>query len=151
MMADVYQNAFLSLAALGASSMNEGFFSQRDPLTYAPCEIFESRLFGTFYAWPGSSNQYFAQCFERSALCQRGWAVQERVLARRTLYFSPILFWECREAFHDEFGLVKGVKPKQTLTKRGIWGCRVPHITIAILSWAANTLRLPPIDKTSAD
>jgi hypothetical protein len=33
---------------------------------------------------------------EQEALCRRGWVVQERIFARRTLYFGQRVHWECR-------------------------------------------------------
>ena len=40
----VYGNAFVTIAALGASHNDEELFAVRDPLVYMPCRLFKQHL-----------------------------------------------------------------------------------------------------------
>lgn len=42
-MYDIYQNSFISIAALGAASSNDGLYAQRDPLLYTLCFLFRAK------------------------------------------------------------------------------------------------------------
>lgn len=110
-MVDVYQNCFLCIAAIGAASSNLGLFAERDPLLYQPCQMTTNLGDRTIFAYPSTSPRHDLRVdFDYSALHMRGWAVQERLLAPRTLSFGPRIFWECREHFCDETGMVGGLK-----------------------------------------
>lgn len=96
-MCDVYQNAFLTIVALGAAGATEGLYGRRDPLAVDDCRLTADLVspapesyapsFGTFY---------------RSVLQKRGWTFQERALAPRKLFFSSYLYWECTSQFEEE-------------------------------------------------
>ncbi|KAI1460119.1 HET-domain-containing protein [Annulohypoxylon moriforme] len=99
-MHDVYGNAFLNIAALGAKNNDGGLFFSRDPTKVQPT-VFNLGVNGPKdlrlylapheeYAWEdGLSDE---------PLLRRGWVVQERVLSQRVLYFgSRQVFWECYE------------------------------------------------------
>lgn len=89
-MVDVYANCFLCIAATGAGNGEEGLFAQRDPLIYTPCQIATSEG-RPLYAFP--SRNRIDDCFFKSALREKGWVVQERVLPTRTLSFGSIIVW----------------------------------------------------------
>lgn len=90
-MTDVYKNAKITIAALGARDSDGGCFVMRDPARVAPTtarvkitEDSEEVILRSLHDKP-----WFPDLMFRSEpLVQRGWVVQERVLAARTLYFG---------------------------------------------------------------
>ncbi len=96
-MADVYQNAHLVIAASGASSPGEGCFSSlRRGATSVAIPHYDSSGCRNGFIWvaltaPGEKSPAWGP------LNERGWALQEWRLARRTLHFMPSgLSWNCR-------------------------------------------------------
>ncbi|KAF2026075.1 HET-domain-containing protein, partial [Setomelanomma holmii] len=81
-MADIYEGAYLTIAATSSNNSNGGCFSR-----------FRNRIrdFGsgnTMTDWP---------------LLRRGWVCQERRLSTRVIHYAKDqLFWECDTAFHSE-------------------------------------------------
>lgn len=100
-MCHVYQNAFVTLAALGATDSNEGLFALRDPLIYMPCELFTT----TTEALYAVGEKPYELTLGTWPLHRRRWVLQERILSRRTINFGPYLSWHCREMSVDEFDL----------------------------------------------
>ncbi|KAI1212505.1 HET-domain-containing protein [Annulohypoxylon truncatum] len=96
-MRDVYGNAFLNIAALGAEDNHGGLFFSRNPSELKPT-IFNFSVDG-----PEDPHLYRFDHDTGSAswvgpILQRGWVLQERILSRRVLYFgSRQVFWECYE------------------------------------------------------
>lgn len=96
-MSEVYGNAVLNIAATHAKDGSAGLFHTRKPRKMSR-EFF--RVTGSDVNWE-ISGQMQSDEIERllgqSPLNQRGWAFQERLLAKRTLHFTTeqILF-ECR-------------------------------------------------------
>lgn len=97
LMADVYGNSYLNIAAAGASNGSEGCFFQIDP---------ERRDSIRLITGKGSKKKFFdfvpfgayEMCVTGTQLAQRGWALQERLLAPRTIHFGRAqLYWECNE------------------------------------------------------
>ena len=99
-MGDVYRNAFVTIAALGASHNDEGLFAVRDPLIYIPCRLFQAASGEIIYA---DQDRTLCPGLGTWPLYTRGWVMQERLLSPRTLKFGPYLSWECREETLDEF------------------------------------------------
>lgn len=86
-MGDVYRHAYLTLFALDATDCHHRILSRR----FAPAkkdisvEEVESLALGDKHA-----------IFKQSALCHRAWALQERLLSPRVLFYSNTeIFWEC--------------------------------------------------------
>ncbi|KAK1749635.1 heterokaryon incompatibility protein-domain-containing protein [Echria macrotheca] len=97
LMHHIYQNAFLSLAAVGSSDAYGGFFYARDPLLTGAHRLPDSSI--------AVRDDLWLIDFLEEPLNQRAWALQERLLAPRTVYFGRNqLFWECRamEAYWGE-------------------------------------------------
>ena len=98
----VYQNALLNISALGAEDDNGGCFFSRNPSKVAPTivrlkleEDGDPRPFRFSY----EKNYAWHVLFTGEPLVQRGWVVQERLLAPRILHFGRSqVFWECSEA-----------------------------------------------------
>ncbi|KAF2839914.1 HET-domain-containing protein, partial [Patellaria atrata CBS 101060] len=91
-MGSIYWGSMLTLAALHASGSHEGLFSERNPLYDRPL-----RIPGTSFEITNTLNLGLAEPDSPQAPLQtRGWVVQERIMARRTLFFGSLgLFWEC--------------------------------------------------------
>ncbi|CAG8954245.1 hypothetical protein HYFRA_00005865 [Hymenoscyphus fraxineus] len=93
-MCDVYRGSTLNIAATASKDGHGGCFRSRAPGRQPKLlrlEIGES-IFDLFeqYTWDNE--------VERAPLSQRGWVLQERLLAPRTLHFGDTqIFWECRE------------------------------------------------------
>ncbi|POS75002.1 CAMK/CAMK1 protein kinase [Diaporthe helianthi] len=97
-MEDIFSQAYCVLAASAATSQNDGFLKSiqhrnsvgirqpgKDPLYV--CEFIDD----------------FTEHVLNSRLNQRGWVLQERVLARRTIYFSSKqIYWECGRGIRCE-------------------------------------------------
>jgi hypothetical protein len=93
LMGDVYKNSTCNIAATWAKNGHAGLFYDRDPSDF---HILVSQ------PW-GSDDTYELHQAERpppgsleGPLLQRGWVLQERLLAPRVLHFGQKeLFWEC--------------------------------------------------------
>lgn len=109
-MSEVYLNAEISLAADDSRNSDEGFFRHRNPGSFETISI--DLLLRPFETGDGSATltKFFACCMENepmrlwdtnvewSALSRRGWALQERILAPRTIHFTQEqICWECKE------------------------------------------------------
>ncbi|USP72888.1 HET-domain-containing protein [Curvularia clavata] len=104
-MGEVYGNATLTIAALAAENSNGGCFKSRYPLSLVPAllrdGIPESR--DRIWAVPEKSRGPSSNGDKRPPLHTRGWVVQERALAPRTLNFgADMVHWECIEGTADE-------------------------------------------------
>jgi hypothetical protein len=95
-MCELYSGSYLNLAATGAFDSRGGLFTERDGRVVQPLRVAQP--------WPPSDVQYHDVIHEQewesqvecSPLCQRGWIIQERALARRSLHFGRRqLYWEC--------------------------------------------------------
>lgn len=97
-MAEVYQNAYLVIAASGAEHPGEGCFSNR---RRCPTAVEVPYLSETGQAM---GSILLSMCLPEEQypalgpLWERGWALQERRLARRMLHFMPRgMSWKCTE------------------------------------------------------
>jgi hypothetical protein len=110
-MAEVYSRAALTIAAANSASADEGFLKPRArrrtvtlPFRGAPGVI--SGYFTVAEPSPEDANElrdHFRVDVEGGPLAARGWTLQERLLARRTVFFGrDQLHWECRSARWSE-------------------------------------------------
>ncbi|CAO2647630.1 Nn.00g085520.m01.CDS01 [Neocucurbitaria sp. VM-36] len=116
-MADVYSNAYLTIAATRASHCGEGFLQPRKIKSRqsTPFED-EDGSFELYFDYddcttsPGSMQTVTYQplrLHKGEPLLERVWCFQERVLATRTLHFaSDKMYWECAQCFETEEGIV---------------------------------------------
>jgi hypothetical protein len=81
-MGDIYQRSFLTILALDARDSHEGILSMRP---------------GQATNDDGSNSLPQRQeYFRRSPLCKGAWALQERLLSTRILYYTNCeILWEC--------------------------------------------------------
>ncbi|RYP78784.1 hypothetical protein DL770_006843 [Monosporascus sp. CRB-9-2] len=110
-MAEVYSRASLTIAAANSASAAEGFLKPRyKPKTVTlPYRAAPGVILGHFtIAEPRQEDamefrDHFQADVDRGPLAARGWTLQERLLARRTLFFGKDqLHWECRSARWSE-------------------------------------------------
>lgn len=110
-MAEVYTRASLNIAAANSASAHEGFLKPRHrrrtvtlPFRGAPGVI--SGYFTVAEPSPEDANElrdHFLVEVEGGPLAARGWTLQERLLARRTVFFGEDqLHWECRSTRWSE-------------------------------------------------
>lgn len=91
-MEDVFSSAFCVIAASSAHRQTDSFLNRQ--LDYRECLAFEQQGMPPIYV------SRFIDDFNidvlQAPLSQRGWVLQERVLARRTFYFTDRqTYWEC--------------------------------------------------------
>jgi hypothetical protein len=100
-MEDVYSGAYCVLAASCATDQKSGFLLPRE----------EARKFVTLEAGNGADGMFyiceriedFKEHVLEGDLCRRGWVLQERALARRTIFFTKHqTYWECGERIRCE-------------------------------------------------
>ena len=111
-MCQIYQDAFLTIAASAAEDCNselicpfvpssQGTYLNEDPLRFA---VRVSDIHSPKYLEP---------------LDTRGWALQEDLLSRRMLYFGDGQFsWHCREVIASEDGLLDGLDVGDSMLSR---------------------------------
>lgn len=95
----VYGHATCVLAAADSTNSMSGLFRTRDPVEIRPVRLKRH--------WFGRDLEPVYVCIiadlwlsgvDTSVLNERGWVLQERTLAPRTIHFSAKqLFWECRQ------------------------------------------------------
>ncbi|KAK7923559.1 hypothetical protein PG985_007630 [Apiospora marii] len=102
-MAVIYRNATIVIAANSASGAHEGFLGIRKGL-FVECITPPSLESPGLYARP-KFRHYSDYNMSDETLEERGWAYQERLLARRYLSFNKReLHWECESFWHCECG-----------------------------------------------
>jgi hypothetical protein len=105
-MGEIYRGSICTIAALEAKDSYGGCFQTRNPLMFTSCRINNKMEIGLRRA-----SQSFPLTGE---LLERGWVVQERVLAPRTLFYGSFgISWECNEVQMTEEGVTDfGDTPK---------------------------------------
>lgn len=104
-MTSVYVNSFINIGANAAGDSRGGLFQQRCwksvnpllvPLTYVPASWHRKSV----VLWP---NPGIGTLLDHAPLGDRGWVVQERLLAPRTVHFlKHKVIWECDECQASE-------------------------------------------------
>ena len=99
-MATVYACSSLNFAATAASDGTEGCFHPRTPDMIRRIRSFKAKGTGGIYRTNGtylcSRELPWDAEIEKSPLSRRGWVLQERALAPRTLHFGKSqIYWEC--------------------------------------------------------
>ncbi|KAK8223351.1 heterokaryon incompatibility protein-domain-containing protein [Phyllosticta capitalensis] len=102
-MNDIYSNSRLVIAATHAADKSDGCFNQREqrPTALINCPGLENVYAQMLF--PGHENGFAS--FDSEPLSQRGWALQERVLARRILHYNTRqMYFECDHGVVGEDG-----------------------------------------------
>jgi hypothetical protein len=100
-METVFSSAYCVIAATCASGMSSGFLKRNTERK--SIVKFERAGKLPFYLWESIDN--FQGDVVESSLNKRGWVLQERALARRTIYFAENqTYWECGQGVCCETG-----------------------------------------------
>ncbi|KAK0662972.1 HET-domain-containing protein [Cercophora samala] len=99
-MEDVFSSAYCVIAASSARGQHDGFLNSRKERQFIQLPVRPSPLTSN---GNGSGDVYvcrfidnFAEHVLNGPLSKRGWVLQERALARRTIYFTDWqAYWEC--------------------------------------------------------
>jgi hypothetical protein len=105
-MADVYRNAALVVAASGAKDSTEGLSltDRRSKIVYKVPYILEGRRQGTFNIALLPEADYPEGPLV-GPLNSRAWTLQERILAKRIMFFSKgLVYWKCKAGERNERG-----------------------------------------------
>ena len=93
-MTNVYGEAVLNVAAVGAVDGSVGCFFERSKTWRCQAKISVEHQEKTLEFFPFD----FQKLLTETPLASRGWALQERILPRRTVFFGQTqVFWECNE------------------------------------------------------
>ena len=99
MMEKVYENTYLNISADHSKDATGGCFTERLVYKVAPCRYKAPRIGWVKLVAPFA----FMKSLDNSALSERAWVVQERLMSPRVLHFTDVqLFWECAELFACE-------------------------------------------------
>jgi hypothetical protein len=99
-MESVFSSADCVLAASSAQGQSDGFLNNREG-SHRDFVTFKSRNMPPF--WVCDFIDDFNQHVLEGPLNKRGWVLQERVLAHRTIYFTnKQTYWECGEGVRCE-------------------------------------------------
>jgi len=105
-MIDIYSNAHIVIAVNHAKDSSVGCFHDRPPRATCLVEIpgytgkMHAVLLYTNDEWKIMNGE-----FQGEALTERGWALQERVLARRILHYNTRqMYFECDHGLVGEYG-----------------------------------------------
>ena len=97
-MCDVYRASTINIAASASVDCKGGLFRQRNPLSVTPCVFRKS---GNYCALACKSTE--TTPIAREPLSGRAWAVQERLLAPRTVHFTTnSVYFECHSRFASD-------------------------------------------------
>jgi hypothetical protein len=100
----IYANAIFTIAAQGAVNADIGLFPDKAPFDLSPrsCPLFLDTDSPSLYV-KTEPPEWVASVGE-SALQQRAWVLQERLLSTRLIHFTQHgVFWECAERCASEF------------------------------------------------
>ncbi|KAK3291360.1 uncharacterized protein B0H64DRAFT_331111 [Chaetomium fimeti] len=94
----VYASAYCTLAAIRASSPEDGFLAAAAAVAPSlPPGGVEDEIYVCEMV------DDFDEHVSRSELQRRGWVLQERALSRRTIHFTDKqTYWECADVYHSE-------------------------------------------------
>jgi hypothetical protein len=108
-MGEVYAYSFVTIAATHARNSNEGFLSPRPEVVTKTLGRISCRSSDGTHLTDLGLREYPAswrQGVTQSALSDRGWALQERVMAPRIIHFGEhMVYWECHQEILSEAGL----------------------------------------------
>ena len=95
-MGNVYRFSSFNIAASRITNVDESIFASRDPLDVAPCMV--QMGWDLDKRWIAYQRNLWDENVGSGPLLERGWVVQEIVLAPGVLHFGQFqLAWECAE------------------------------------------------------
>lgn len=116
-MGRIYRNSLFTIAASSAPDSSMGFLTRRVGIQWPVQDYLLSRNDdpdtgdGCFLL--GAALPEWVDSVEDSILSTRGWVLQERMLATRTLFWTDVgIFWECSQLrcseYRDVYGILSG-------------------------------------------
>ena len=97
-MQDIYTHTVCNIAATGAADSYGGCYFERKVSDVLPCTVPKNSQGFPSVDCTVVSMDLWTDDVERAPLNQRGWVLQERLLAPRTIHFAAQqIFWECNE------------------------------------------------------
>ena len=101
-MRSVYGNAHVNIAASSATNVYEGCLSK--PTGYIDGFRTRVTMSGFYSVLEFYAPEFYEKSTTKTHLASRAWALQEKLLAPRTIYSGDRgLFWECRSTTRSEF------------------------------------------------
>ena len=106
-MADIYEHAYMTIAATSAQDSNGGLFSSARPLTTRLDKhphLYIREYLRIFPNYSHTSPNYpYNKDIKHWPLLTRAWVYQERRLSTRTVHFGKHqVYWECQTCFASE-------------------------------------------------
>lgn len=102
-MTDVYTGSYLNLAAAHSKDGHGGLFQMRDPGKLQPIYINTDLEEVGNHRFFLDDESFWTRGVDQAPLHQRGWVLQERTLAPRTVHFGgEQIFWECSRRTYSE-------------------------------------------------
>lgn len=130
-MSEIYAGAFLNIAAMSSWNSHGGIYQRRSPLSFMPCQIkmdwsalnWHQKIVGL---WPKG---YRDDIVGNAPLTTRAWAVQERLLAPRTVHFlAHKVVWECASFHASESDCQGALESRRPFTNDGLrWAIPPPQ------------------------
>ncbi|KAH6615372.1 heterokaryon incompatibility protein-domain-containing protein [Boeremia exigua] len=110
-MGKIYKYSLFTIAASGAENSSVGLYSRIEPARWP---VKDNCLSGGSLSLGGDGGLIMEAtqpnwniAVEGSALSRRGWVLQERMSASRSLFFTDEgVFWQCNELKTSEYGLL---------------------------------------------
>ncbi|KAL9125265.1 MAG: hypothetical protein Q9217_005501 [Psora testacea] len=97
LMSSVYSGSWLNLAATSSADGHGGLFRTSDPLLNLPCQVKATWQGPPFNDLVIIDESAWSRQIDQAPLNERGWVLQERVLAPRTVHFAhDQMWWDCR-------------------------------------------------------
>ncbi|KAJ2992635.1 hypothetical protein NUW58_g2099 [Xylaria curta] len=119
-MSFVYQNGLFNVEAIFSKNCHYSMFASRDPLLLFPHIVqAEKRNQSRHEMWTENDDEYWASggFVEEEFLYGRGWVLQERILAVRSVMFTrKQIFYRCAEEFTSE---IEGLRHFPVESRRG--------------------------------
>ncbi|KAI0127336.1 heterokaryon incompatibility protein-domain-containing protein [Xylariales sp. AK1849] len=121
-MGKIYQNATITLAASQANNSSEGFLERKVQRVYTPAHIYVGGIQSQVLLFPIplklAGNPARLVEMEGEPLTDRGWAMQERYMARRTIHFTQdqVLLEGESKLLTEESGFTMGLPTQFTLS-----------------------------------
>ncbi|KAL3427228.1 hypothetical protein PVAG01_00737 [Phlyctema vagabunda] len=109
-MSDIYRNSWCNIVAAHAKSVKGGCFSSRSPRAAMPCRVNIENGTGQ-QLHQCASETHLLNELENTAVSSRAWALQETLLAPRSLHYTRNqVYWECNGLLACE-ACPEGLKP----------------------------------------
>ncbi|KFA49859.1 hypothetical protein S40293_01328 [Stachybotrys chartarum IBT 40293] len=121
-MGEIYQNATITIAATQANDSSKGFLDKTLERIYTPTPISVGGIHGQAFLFPiplkfAGDPARLAE-MEDEPLATRGWALQERYMARRTIHFTQdqVLLEIKGQLFSEDSGFARGLPTRSPFT-----------------------------------